>query len=770
MRRITWLLLSVAFPVLAVGQGPFCDPQTGWGPTSELTVGPVETFDNPAEWRAGIANEWDKISLSKTASPYGSALRVDYDLPANAQAGSFVYFVKPTAIDISKAGRIRFWVRGNGRPNRFDFKMSDADGGTFMRAFHTGAGTSDWHRETIDMAEMYYAFGGTNMTPEPPFKLDFGICRPYLFCETGGKGWIEIAGLEQIGAHPHLQLSMNQIGFDPEMSKRAVIQLLNNDEEISRRLTYSLSTYPDGKVVKKGKAPKFKTSALWPGQYWVVSLDDFDKPGRYTLKASLPVGRKSLVVESYPFDIKQNALAEELSWSQFHYIKFTRYPEHPRHADPVPGGYIDTEFDIERWMSTTPTWVWGMGCWQNLLSGQIPAAGFDPVDELRYAARFCIAMQKPDAGKVYYAEKSSKPSGYEEDMTPEEDPFDCFLMDPYAPEVEGAFVVAMAEVYKALGKDDPKLAGDSLSAAVKAWQYLSRQNLVGVQYLGMYLWASTRLYAMTGEGRYLEAAKKTAKELLPHQFLDYERSQEGVFGVFFWKPDKSDFDYQYKLVHSIGIYLGLMELAEALPEDDPLGAEIRFSMDCFAYGFLQQTARLNPYGKVAQSMEPPVEGIGNMQLYYFASPRCSWTDHGFNCDILSLGLIALRYARFSGNAGFAKIAGDQIGWVLGANPSGFCMVSGKGVTNPHLLMTDVNKGPVLGGIPNGFVSHCARNKPQWMTEWNSEEYWKPHNAMMLALMSELESDILKSPPSSETKNTHAHSLDEVKARISPDTR
>ncbi|MFH1368431.1 MAG: glycoside hydrolase family 9 protein [Elusimicrobiota bacterium] len=756
--------LAAGLAVTAYGGGKFCDTKQGWGPTSELTTVPVKAFESLSGWSSGSADDRSKASLSVVPSPHGDALRVEYELPVDAPNGAWVWFVKPAAVDISKAGRISFWIRGKGMPNKFDLKFGDADGGVFMRAFHSGAKTSGWRKETIDMKELVYNYGGSNKTPEPPFKLDIAVANSYN-TRHGGNGWIELAGLEQIGANSHIQILMNQIGFDPGMNKRAVIQLNNSEAEVDAPMEYSILSLPGRKVIESGKARKFKNSELWPGQYWIVSFDKLEQPGRYVLKAVLPSGDKPMEAESYPFEIKKNVIAGELSKSQFHYIKFTRYPKKPKHSNPVPGGYYDTELDIERWMSTTPTWVWAMARWQNLLSGEIPAKGFDPIDEIKYAARFCIDMQNPASGHVYFAVKSKRKDCWLEDITPEQDTDDCYLMDIYAPEVEGAYAVTMAEVYRALEKKDPELAKESLDAAVKAWEYLGRQNLDGIQYLGMYLWASTRLYGVTGDAKYLETAKAAAEKILPTQFLDYKRSQEQIFGMFFWKPDKSDFTYQYKFVHSIGVYLGLMELAEALKDDDALRTRIRFAMDYFAHGFIRQAAELNPFGKAAQALEPPEGAQTDMKLYYFASPRCPMTDHGFNCDTMSYGLIALRYARFTGNPEFARIAADQIGWVLGANPSGFCMVSGKGTTNPHVMMADIGKGPVLGGIPNGFVSPKDGNKPVWLTEWCSEEYWKPHNAMMLALMSELESDLLSDPFTAGENNEPRIILDELKAKI-----
>jgi hypothetical protein len=103
--------------------------------------------------------------------------------------------------------------------------------------------------------------------------------------------------------------------------------------------------------------------------------------------------------------------------------------------------------------------------------------------------------------------------------------------------------------------------------------------------------------------------------------------------------------------------------------------------------------------------------------------------------------------------------------VLGQNPLGFCMVSGEGTANPKIWATDWNKGPVRGAIPNGFVSPGNGNRPQWMGDWNSEEYWKPHNAMLLALMAELESHSLGDPFAASTNARTQLSPKELDDRI-----
>jgi hypothetical protein len=732
------VVCALAVPAAASGAGRrFIDPRQGWGPTSELYSRVVEDFSDMSGWQTVKASDKVKMRLLRLDGEHNNALRIEYDFTADTNPYCWLSMDKPSTIDILQAGRVSFWLRGEGNPNNLEIKIIDADGGNFVRFCQDRTRTSGWRKITMDTGEFAWGWGGTNKTPEGPFRLSLAISKSF-HTQRGGKGWIEIADLQQSGFNPHIKLMLNQVGFAPSMNKRAVIQLLNDKTLPADPVEYSVLTYPAGDTVASGTAEKFKNYPIWPGQYWVINFDKVEKPGRYTVKASLKYGDKTLTVQSYPFTIGKHALASALSMPLFSYINYSRYPAHPKHSDPVPGGYWDTEFDVERWMTTIPVWVWGMAVWQNLASPTVSKAGFDPVDEIKYGAKYSIAMQSP-AGWVHCAEKSTQPIGWEDDINAENDTWDVNLWDKGGNEIEGVYAGAMAEVYKALKVKDPALAKQSLDAGIKAWEYLGTLNLTEIQFVGMYLWAGTRLYDTTGDGKYLEQAKRSAEYLLPLQMNNKSRNPEGVYGVFFAKSDASDFGYQTKFIHSVGIYLGLMELAEALPEGDPLRTRIREAMDNFADGFLKRTTEMNPFGKVGQSLEPPKEGAKKLRICYFASDRSYTTLHGFNCDTMAYGLIAHRYAKFAGRPEFERIAVDQLSWVLGTNPGGFCMVSGVGTKNPHLYSTDVLKGPSLGAVCNGFVSHGDGITPAWITQWNSEEYWKVHSGIMLVLMSELES-------------------------------
>ena len=71
------------------------------------------------------------------------------------------------------------------------------------------------------------------------------------------------------------------------------------------------------------------------------------------------------------------------------------------------------------------------------------------------------------------------------------------------------------------------------------------------------------------------------------------------------------------------------------------------------------------------------------------------------------------------------------------------MVIGVGETNPDSYHNEFNKGPVRGAILNGIIAKEDGNIPVWGSGACSQEYWKPHSAMMLALIAEIETDLKK---------------------------
>lgn len=704
----------------------------GWGPTSTMTARLISSFERAADWSTARDNGVG-FSVENVPGRTGNALRLTYDFPPGA--GNWACVSMPLPITLPEAGRFAFMFRANGPPNNLELKLIDADGGVWLRHVFAATNTSDWRPVEIDLREFRYGWGGTNTVMDPPLRIEFTVARGFE-STSGGAGWIDLDDLVLLGENPRLELAMSQVGFTRGAPMQAVLRLVNagGDE----------AELPRVAVMRHGETLPLRLAGVtpmgrhaWGGIHWVADFSElYDAaPGWYELEAVLPRGETPITVRSYPFEIGDRLLARRTGGANFHYIRSTRYPAQTPHHDPVPGGYIDTEFDIEKWMTTTPSWTWGMARFARFFPAGAPGGGYDPLEEIAYAADFMIAMQDSATGGVWVGVNKRFEGNWPNDVRAEEDEKPRYLNRNHGLDINTTYAAAMAEVALALGPTDPERAARSLRAAVLAWEWCARQNISVTADMGNFVWAATRLHEATGETSYLARARPLVAALLTRQMRPPEMTPEGVSGRFFSGADRAAFVHQHKFVHSTGIQLGLIEYAELLPPEDPLRGRIIEALDLFATRWLRATATGTPYGVVGQALER--DRAGRWRLLYFASSS-TFCDHGLNCDILAMGLIALRYARLTGDRAFESLAWDQANWVLGKNPFGFSMISGVGWTNAVDFCSFYRKGPILGGLVNGLVAPGEGDNPVYAVDWNSGEYWKPHNAMWLALVAELE--------------------------------
>ena len=713
-------------------------PVLGWAASSEVAMEPIPHAEDPDAWST-YADGPAQVAFDRVQGRTGAALRISYSLvdQVGNWAGGSLPFDRP----LPESARIGFWIRSQGLPNNLEIKLVDAAGGCFMRTIVNATATSDWKRMEFDLREVRYVWGGTNKTLGRPVKFEWTVARGYGSV-NGGSGWVELEGLCLVGANPRLEMSIGQVGFDPDSPKRAVLRLVNAPAAWTNGLLPRVKLVPKGwSMGLLGAKVADRGLHSWGGRYWVADFSRWKWPGKYELVAELDTPAGALKLRSYPFEIGSKVVARRTARSQFNYIRNTRYPTNHPHADPVPGGYYDTEFDIEKWMTTTPTWVWGMARFLRCFPDLPGHDGYDPLDELEYATDFMLAMQNPEHGGVYVAVNAVNQNNgapWPGDVTVETDTWPRTLTRNYGLDVNTAYAGAMAEAAMALTNSDPARAAACLNAAVRAWRWCLEQKPSMTQDVGDLLWASMRLHEATGDGEYLRCARELAEKILPRQFRDSQRGQDGVCGRFFRTDEAKDFNYQYKYVHSVGIELGLLELAGALPADDPLRARLIEAMRLYVNAFLAKTAAGTPYGVVAQGLEPDAAS-GLFKVYYFALSRYFGCSHGLNCDIMSSGLVALRFGRLVGEPAYADLAWEQLQWVLGKNPFGFCMITGIGTANPFTMTHPwKNKGPIFGGLINGIIGTEDLGMPSYDVIWGSSEYWKPHNAMFLALVAELE--------------------------------
>ncbi len=123
---------------------------------------------------------------------------------------------------------------------------------------------------------------------------------------------------------------------------------------------------------------------------------------------------------------------------------------------------------------------------------------------------------------------------------------------------------------------------------------------------------------------------------------------------------------------------------------------------------------------------------------YFAGPEAknaAADNHGLNCDHLGRAYVAMKWGQYIGDLELEEFADNQVNWVLGENPLGYCMLIGAGSKNPIIMAEFFDKPKLAGIIPNGIVGG-KNEEPEWWGDGpSSGEDWLPHNAAYFTVLS-----------------------------------
>ena len=324
------------------------------------------------------------------------------------------------------------------------------------------------------------------------------------------------------------------------------------------------------------------------------------------------------------------------------------------------------------------------------------------------------------------------------DTRPAKDPTKRVLDKQFSLNYQTTYIAGMAHAARALKACDPERSAKTLEAAIKACNYLGARDWEKetTGEVGNFIWGNTELYRATGTTSYLAKATSLAPILLGRQFLEPGKAQDGIYGDFFEGSALKAFgDKQYKKFHTLGIYLGLVELAGLLPANDPLRVSINDALDAYFDNNLLRGSALTPYGQMITALEPSADG--KFRIHFFTHVK-SWVRlHGLNVDHFAMAFVALKYADLRDRADLRNFALAQAQWVVGMNPLGYSMIDSIGWTNAPMLEDRVGTGRFAGGIPNGIVGD-KDDCPLWGDTWDSREYWLPHNAYLLAVAPHLD--------------------------------
>ena len=521
---------------------------------------------------------------------------------------------------------------------------------------------------------------------------------------------------------PRVIVGINQVGYQPEWPRRIVLRISWGKRLPPIRAGFIVRRKGRKDITAQGSFHQWDQD-LWGDRFLTADLKEIvSAPGEYMLEISIPALRYELEI---PLVIATDILTRVIMPTQLDFLHGMRCGEKCHRNDPVTGGYHDATGDWAVRMWSMPHLVWGLARYAEENPGATAVS-----DELRRATDWCLAMQAPD-GAAYAAVRPPGDRASPIHLRPWQDRTTREIDKRYSFNYTATYAAALARAAAALHGRDAAYAARLLGAARRAFARIMRDKVTSTADLGNRCWAAAELQR-AGAGEYLGCIRADIAEILRRQLKPGHVKGADVHGDFFADRECTTFSpQQWKVFHSIGIYLGLIEISRLLPADDPLRARIRQALRAFADGYLLGMSSLTPYGEIACGLEP--DGNGTFQVYFFSHRKAWIRDHGLNCDMLAMGLIALELAADTGDTALRQMAARQLNWLLGCNPLGYCMITGLGTNPAPLIDPSIGTGPIIGGIPNGIIGRGEDNHPVWGASWDSREYWLPHNAYLIAL-------------------------------------
>jgi hypothetical protein len=569
----------------------------------------------------------------------------------------------------------------------------------------------------------------------------------------------EAAAVEPRTAPASVTIHVNQVAYDAAAPKFAIVESAARLPEGSRFVLRDTS----GEVYTNQLSSAQECAAWFPGRFFYRA--DFSTcrlAGHYQLQ--MPVGGQ--LVESFDFEIGREALAAVAipAVTGFYHHQRANSPEElaadehlilfgSTNTVDLRGGWCDASGDVSKYFShlayanfmspqQTPLVVWSM---VNTVAGTGPL-----LDRLN-------AREPLMAESLYgadYLMRSLSPSDYFY-MTV----FSYFKKDPSARRVVGLLadskttsdyqcayregggmaIAALARISQ-WHKDGAFTSQQYLAGAERAFAHLEKNNLkydddgkenVIDDYCA--LMAATELWIATGKDVYRDAARKRAKN------LNARLTPTGYFRAN---------DANRPFWHAADAGLPVIALARYLDaeEDEAARAAALATIKSFLDYQLRVTAETaNPFGYARQTFL--FRGEVENGFFIPHENETGWWWQGENARLASLATAAIVGGRlvypgtgaFGIKPGLATFAGDQIDWILGANPYDLCFMYGFGHNNVPYMAALYGHGTGRGGISNGitgkegqpdgtgidFKFHANGN------EWRWTEQWIPHSAWFL---------------------------------------
>lgn len=475
-------------------------------------------------------------------------------------------------------------------------------------------------------------------------------------------------------------VKINQVGYKPADEKIVICKYnpdvtdytivdSNNNAVYSGKLSSEFVNSKSGDAAQvKGDFSDFTT----PGTYKIV-VDGVGESYEFTIADDVYDDIYKDVVRMLYLQrcgcVLDESLAGDFAHAECHMQETTVYET--GEVIDVTGGWHDAG-DYGRYVSPGAKTIMDLFItYQDCESARgddynIPESGNgvpDLLDEARYELEWMLKMQRTDGGVYHKVTCANFPETV--DAMSETAPL---LVSPVSPTATGDFAAVMARASVIYAEYDAEFAATCKAAAEDAYKYLTtnEDTLTGFvnpeeivtgeypdgKFYDEIFWAAMELYLATGDTSYLDKAKDV-----------YEANEIKGLG---W----ADIGYY-------GMY-SYLTADEALQTDAEL-----------AQKFIDS---------IVAECDTNI-GLAEKDAYFISLARSyPW---GSNMTVANHGILYHMAYKFTGDAKYNSYAQQQLNYLLGTNPLGYCYVTGYGSFSPE--HTHHRPSQVLGQTMPGML-------------------------------------------------------------------
>ncbi|MCU0913195.1 MAG: glycoside hydrolase family 9 protein [Planctomycetes bacterium] len=565
-----------------------------------------------------------------------------------------------------------------------------------------------------------------------------------------------------------VEVTVNQIGFAPEASKRCVLRAPGPEG-------FEVIRTSDRKVVFSGR---FVVSDGDFGRFLVGDFSAVQEAGTYCVQAGPS--------RSYPFRIAAGIYDDAVGTIVGYFALQRCGPSEtgylaPCHCDDAvrldngqhqdtTGGWHDAS-DLRKWVGATIHGMIGLAQVHDLTTDAGRRRRI--VEELRWGNRYFLNMQEPDGSVMNHVGGDAlrhgdgnrwtdnvigpeggepntvdpAPGGTRSKMTIVGRKDDRVIQTkPLDRLGQYKFVIAQAMMARLTRQSDRRYSDTCLDAARRCYDWCATRGPERTaDTLGGALAAAVELYKSTGQEKYKNEAIACAARLTELQITQPLDPKDPVRG--FYRRTGTSPEPLRDIWNGCWHLFGLCDLAELFP-DHADADHWRQAIRLYTVDYLATMSKRNGFGIVPHGFFSKTDPGGNRRIgdywyRYFMPPGSgsSWWV-GINANLASAGIGLVRAAKIVNDPSLRSVAQRQLDWILGCNPFYASTVVGLGHNHPPRFVNGNEfypPTPLLPGAVMNGLGGTAEDQP-FVGEgiYNVSEYWTPMVSYTMWLMALLQ--------------------------------